>query len=96
MCSLELQQLSGAHAALVERVARVEAEVETLKGSVAKTPNRPRPPQRTYTVRGGDTLSAIAAGLGLTDWWPLYEANKSLIGPDPDLIQPGQVLTIPA
>ncbi|KKK61704.1 hypothetical protein LCGC14_3011680, partial [marine sediment metagenome] len=39
---------------------------------------------------------AIAAGLGIGDWRPLYEANKKLIGPDPDLIQPGQVLTIPA
>ncbi len=96
MSSLEFQQLSGAHAALSERVARVEAEVETLKGRVARTPKRPRPPQRTYTVRAGDTLSAIAAGLGLSDWRPLYEANKKLIGPDPDLIQPGQVLTIPA
>ena len=96
MSSLEFQQLSGAHAALVERVTHVEAEVEALKGRVAKAPKRPRPPQRTYTVRAGDTLSAIAAGLGLSDWRPLYEANKSLIGPDPDLIQPGQVLTIPA
>ena len=96
MSSLEFQQLSGAHAALVERVAHVEAEVETLKGRVAKTPKRPRPPPRTYTVRAGDTLSAIAAGLGLSDWRPLYEANKKLIGQDPDLIQPGQVLTIPA
>ncbi len=96
MSSLEFQQLSGAHAALVDRVTRVEAEVEALKGRVAKTPKRPRPPQRTYTVRSGDTLSAIAVGLGLSDWRSLYEANKKLIGPNPDLIQPGQVLTIPA
>ncbi len=96
MSSLEFQQLSGAHAALIERVARVEAEVETLKGRVAKAAKRPRPPQRTYTVRGGDTLSAIASGLGLSDWRLLYEANRKLIGPNPDMIQPGQVLTIPA
>jgi len=96
MSSLEFQQLSGAHAALAGRVASLEADVAVLKTSVAKTPKRTRRQARTYTVRSGDTLSAIAAGLGIGDWRPLYEANKKLIGPDPDLIQPGQVLTIPA
>jgi len=30
------------------------------------------------------------------DWRPLYEANRGVIGPDPNLIRPGQVLNIPA
>lgn len=52
--------------------------------------------QRTYTVVKGDTLSAIAqreygaAG----KWKAIYEANRDKIS-NPDLIQPGQVLTIP-
>ena len=96
MSSLEFQQLSSAHAALDGRVASLEAEVATLKSRAATTPKRPRPPQRTYTVRPGDTMSGIAASLGLSDWRPLYEANKGVIGPDPNLIQPEQVLTIPA
>jgi LysM repeat protein len=96
MSSLEFQQLSSAHAALAGRVASLEADVAVLKTSVAKAPKRTRRQARTYTVRSGDTLSAIAAGLGIGDWRPLYEVNKKLIGPDPDLIQPGQVLTIPA
>ncbi len=81
---------------LKSKVNALEAEVAVLKTTGAKAPKRTRRQARTYTVRSGDTLSAIAAGLGIGDWRPLYDANKNLIGPDPDLIQPGQVLTIPA
>ena len=95
MSSLEFQQLSSDHAALASRVAGLEAAVAALKARGARPAKRPRARARTYTVRPGDTLSGIAAGLGLGDWRPLYEANKSVIGPDPDLIRPGQVLTVP-
>ncbi|MGC4987120.1 transglycosylase family protein [Streptomyces sp. DT193] len=46
-----------------------------------------------YTVREGDTLSAIAARHGTT-WRKIYAANESVIGGDPDLIVPGQRLDI--
>ncbi|WOX08636.1 transglycosylase family protein [Streptomyces sp. N50] len=46
-----------------------------------------------YTVRQGDTLSAIAAQHGTT-WRKVYAANKSVIGADPDLIVPGQQLDL--
>ncbi|MFF3419925.1 transglycosylase family protein [Streptomyces sp. NPDC002698] len=46
-----------------------------------------------YTVREGDTLSAIAARHGTT-WRKIYAANQSVIGGDPDLIVPGQRLDI--
>jgi hypothetical protein len=46
-----------------------------------------------YTVRKGDTLSAIAARHGTT-WQKLYAANKAAIGGDPDLIVPGQRLEL--
>ncbi|MFJ5556406.1 transglycosylase family protein [Streptomyces sp. NPDC093250] len=46
-----------------------------------------------YTVRAGDTLSGIAARHG-SSWQRLYEANRSVIGGDPDLIVPGQRLDI--
>jgi nucleoid-associated protein YgaU len=68
-------------------VARLEAQLATLKP--------PKAAQKTYTVRPGDTLSGIAGRLGLADWRPLYEANRKLIGADPDLIRPGQVLKVP-
>ncbi|MEU5276568.1 transglycosylase family protein [Streptomyces asoensis] len=46
-----------------------------------------------YTVRAGDTLSTIAARNGLT-WQRVYTANRDVIGADPDLIVPGQRLTL--
>ncbi len=56
-------------------------------------------PRRTYTVKKGDTLWAIAKryyGQG-TLWTKIYEANKKPNGPisDPDLIYPGWTLVIP-
>lgn len=47
-----------------------------------------------YTVKPGDTLSAIAEAHGFAGWHRLYEANTDKIY-DPDLIFPGQVLRIP-
>ncbi|MDO8612647.1 MAG: LysM domain-containing protein [Dehalococcoidia bacterium] len=94
MTSLEFQQLSAAHAALAERLSRLETDVAALKTGVAPARRAPARP-RTYTVRPGDTLSGIASGLGMGDWRPLYEANRGVIGPDPGLIRPGQVLTVP-
>jgi len=51
---------------------------------------------RTYTVKKGDSLSKIAkAHYGdANQWKKIYEANKERIK-NPDLIQPGWVLTIP-
>ncbi|MEU4171382.1 transglycosylase family protein [Streptomyces sp. NPDC026665] len=69
------------------------------KQEAAKTPSRApghvnRGSSRgDYTVRQGDTLSAIAARHGTT-WRKIYAANQSVIGGDPDLIVPGQRLDI--
>ncbi len=51
---------------------------------------------RTYTVKSGDTLSKIAkAHYGDASKYPkIFDANRKILS-DPDLIQPGQVLTIP-
>jgi LysM repeat protein len=50
-----------------------------------------------YTVAAGDTLSGIAAELAVRGGWPaLYAANRSLIGSDPNTIQPGTVLRVPS
>ena len=46
----------------------------------------------TYIVKPGDSLSAIAKRLGLSGWQELYNRNKSVIGSNPNLIRPGQVL----
>ena len=50
-----------------------------------------------YTVTAGDTLSGIAAQFAVPGGWPaLYAANRPLIGPDPNTIQPGTTLAIPS
>lgn len=60
--------------------------------------------EQGITVQPGDTLWSLCAGhLGpyatdveIAQAWPTwYAANRQLIGPDPDLLLPGQVLRIP-
>ncbi|MBR1883871.1 MAG: LysM peptidoglycan-binding domain-containing protein [Clostridia bacterium] len=51
-----------------------------------------------YTVQSGDNLWTIAQkfyGKGIMNQ-KIYNANKAVIGDNPDLIRPGMVLTIPA
>jgi LysM repeat protein len=53
-------------------------------------------PTARYVVQQGDTLSGIAAQLSVRGGWPaLYAANRPLIGPDPNVIEPGTVLVLP-
>ncbi len=47
-----------------------------------------------YEVQSGDTLSKIALNLGLQSWQTLYNANKEIIGGNPNLIHSGQRLDI--
>ncbi|MFG3197283.1 transglycosylase family protein [Streptomyces sp. NPDC048208] len=48
-----------------------------------------------YTVVHGDTLSGIAGEHRVREGWRgLYEGNRSVIGADPDLILPGQRLSL--
>jgi nucleoid-associated protein YgaU len=51
--------------------------------------------ETTYTVQAGDSLSKIGAHHKVS-WHAIYEANKDLIGDNPDKIHPGQELKIPA
>lgn len=75
--------------------------VTTQTGSVAKATNAPTTTKnpkasKTYTVKSGDSLWAIAKkfyGNG-AKYMTIYNANKSKIK-NPNLIYPGQVLTIP-
>jgi LysM repeat protein len=48
----------------------------------------------TYTVKAGDSLSKIGQHHGVA-WRDIHEANKDVIGDNPDLIKPGQKLRIP-
>ena len=63
-------------------------------GTVLVLPGRKAPVR--YTVAAGDTLSGIAAEFAVRGGWPaLYAANRRAIGPDPDVIHAGTVLTFP-
>ena len=64
-----------------------------------ETNNSPAPAaSQTYTVVKGDCLWNIAKkfyGNG-SKYTVIYDANRGVIGGNPNLIYPGQVLTIPA
>jgi LysM repeat protein len=55
------------------------------------------PPSRMYTIKSGDTLWGIAGRfLGDPTKWPIiYAASPNLSSGDPNLIYPGEVVTIP-
>lgn len=76
------------------QIIRIEKAKDT-----SKPPKRDDPPKapKTYTVKRGDTLWAISKkfyGAG-SKWRTIYNANKGVIGGNPNLIRPGQVLVIP-
>ena len=72
--------------------ARPDAAPATFTGGKAASSGE----ARTYEVKPGDSLSKIAQRFyGNGNLWPrIHEANKDQIR-DPDLIHPGQKLTIP-
>ena len=76
----------------------IRAEGETAPAvAVGVQQTRPTPPTpKTYTVKPGDTLWGIAKQI-LGDggrWREIYNNNVDVIGKDPNLIRPGQVLRI--
>ncbi len=49
----------------------------------------------THVVRPGDTLARLARQY-CTTWQAIYAANRTAIGPNPDILRPGIVLRVPA
>jgi len=72
-----------------------KARRELRGGKAMPAPAHKATPQ-VYVVRSGDSLGLIANRFRLNGWTGLYNLNKAVIGPDPDVIKPGQKLVIPA
>ncbi|MFF4077845.1 peptidoglycan DD-metalloendopeptidase family protein [Streptomyces sp. NPDC001777] len=72
-----------------DRKARAE------RAAAAASPTNVPGKRESYTVARGDSLSAIAASEHVRGGWQrLYEANREIVGDDPDLIFPGQRLNV--
>ena len=77
-------------------VAPVRAQTSTARaGSTSARAAMPNAAGTiTYTVKPGDTLSGIAEWFSLHGYGALYAANMSVIGSNPNLILPGERITI--
>jgi LysM repeat protein len=77
------------------RQVTVENTTATVTQTETRVDNTTTP--KTYTVKSGDCLWNIAKSFyGDGAKYPtIYNANKSVIGSNPNVIYPGQVLTIP-
>jgi nucleoid-associated protein YgaU len=73
-----------------------KANFDDVRGGSSTAP-APSTSGRTYTVVAGDSLSRIAKREfgDANKWHAIYEANRDTIK-NPDLIHPGQVLTLPS
>lgn len=80
-------------------MANVDGFLRTVRQDIvnpapapAPTPEpAPTPAGNVYVVQPGDTLSEIGDALGV-NWVDLYEANRDVVGDNPNLIFPGQEL----
>lgn len=78
------------------RQIEIKKSTASVSSNTASRVNTNTPP-KTYTVKSGDCLWNLAKtfyGDG-AKYTKIYEANKSVIGGNPNLIYSGQVLTIP-
>jgi len=82
----------------VQPAAKPAAGATDFFGSNAAQPAAATATQGdSYTIVSGDSLSKIAKHHygDATKWHQIYEANKAIIGANPDHIEVGQVLTLP-
>ena len=96
LAALEAEKKAQAQAEL-EKLAKEEQERLAAKVAGGAAAAVKATEERVYVVKSGDSLSKIAKELyGDAKRWPeIYEANKQLIGDNPNLIHPGQKLRIP-
>ncbi|GGH28563.1 LysM peptidoglycan-binding domain-containing protein [Paenibacillus segetis] len=78
--------------------AKAGADSSKEKGGTTTSRPDTKNTPKTYTVKSGDSLSKIAK-LELGDsskWQAIYSLNKAIIGPNSNLIKPGQKLVLPS
>ena len=76
------------------RPARMAATGMPAVGTVPRPAKSRAASSVTYTVKAGDTLSGIAEWFKLHGYGVLYAANEGVIGSNPNLIFPGESITI--
>ncbi|MFF4345119.1 peptidoglycan DD-metalloendopeptidase family protein [Kitasatospora sp. NPDC001540] len=76
--------------------ANVSVDATPVADTTATTAGQAAPAAaQTYKVASGDTLSKIATAKNVDGGWEkLYQDNRSVIGGNPNLIYPGQQLTV--
>ncbi|MDE7244012.1 MAG: LysM peptidoglycan-binding domain-containing protein [Oscillospiraceae bacterium] len=77
------------------RQVTVEGDTASVQQTETRVDNTTAP--KTYTIKSGDCLWNIAKSIygDGADYTKLYEANKDVVGDNPNKIYPGQVLSIP-
>jgi len=93
-----LRQKLAAHRGQPEREPiRADVDIPAASAPAASAPETPRG-ETEHTVASGESLSLIAQKYyGSQAEWPrIYQANKAVIGDDPNRIRVGQKLKIPA
>ncbi|MFH0241529.1 transglycosylase family protein [Streptomyces sp. HK10] len=79
----------------VQTGAQTGTRRSTAPAEAGKPGDKPSDSGRTHVVAGGDTLSGIADEHDVRGGWQaLYERNRTVVGGDPDLIFPGQRLSL--
>jgi nucleoid-associated protein YgaU len=86
--------------ALAQAEATLKAAEAKSAAAVSAATERVQVPAveaRKHVVKKGESLSLIAKQYygDVHRWKELYEANKTVVGDNPDLIQPGMELVIP-
>ncbi len=79
---------------LSDGAAPAPAGAPPTAAAASKKPVVGRAPSFTYVVKPGDTLFGIAQWFRLHGYGDLYASNIAAVGSDPNLIRPGERITV--
>jgi nucleoid-associated protein YgaU len=83
--------------AVCDEIKRINPKMDDIIAEFPVDPDAKAAAIKTYTVKAGDTLSKISKQFygNTNEYMKIFNANKDQLS-DPDKIQPGQQLKIPA